>query len=276
MSRRANVAPIIAAGMLGIFSCAHEVVATGRAGSEEPQGMSVLTERPFSGVDEDGWAVPSPPDINNYTIVSDAAGPRSAPLVAAIRFPAGFSGGNSPAQTERSLGSTAGTLYVSIWIKLSSNWVGHPTGTNKVLHFWLAGLNRVFAFIDGSGSNVLKPYVGLQGIAAPYNDGAGQIATSVNLRPNVVGQTEVAIIRGQWYRWEIVFQVNTGGGANGTADWWIDGVKVAHYMGIPYVSASQSRFFDVMRWDPTWGGLGGAVPADQFMYMDHIYVSGKP
>jgi hypothetical protein len=30
-----------------------------------------------------------------------------------------------------------------------------------------------------------------------------------------------------------------------------------------------------MRWDPTWGGLGGTVPADQYMYLDHIYISGK-
>lgn len=268
--------PIIAAAILTIFSCAREVVAVGRGGSEEPPGMTVLTERPFSAVDEDGWGVPTPPDINYYTIVSDPDGPRSGPLVAAIRFPAGFSGGNSPAFSEKSLGSTAGTLYVSMWIKLSSNWVGHPTGTNKVLHFWVADLNRVFAFIDGSGSTELQPYVGLQGISAPYNDGAGQVSTSVNLRPNVAGQTGVQIVRGRWYRWEIVFQVNTGGSANGTADWWIDGVKVGHYRGIPYVSANQSRFFNVMRWDPTWGGRSGTVPADQFMYMDHVYISGKP
>ena len=267
---------MIAAGVLSIFSCGNGVVALGGTGSQEPQGMTLFTERPFSAVDEDGWGVPSAPDINNYTIDSDAVGPRSAPRVGTIRFPAGFIGGNSPAFSEKSLGSGAGTLYISMWIKLSSNWVGHPTGTNKVLHFWIAGLNRVFAYVDGAGSNVLKPYIGLQGIAAPYNDGAGQTATSVNLGPNVPGHTGVQIVRGQWYRWEIVFQANANGGANGSADWWIDGVQVGHYTGIPYVAANQSREFNVMRWDPTWGGRGGTVPADQFMYVDHIYVSGKP
>jgi hypothetical protein len=267
---------MIAAGVLSIFSCGNGVVAVGRSGSQEPSGMTLFTERPFSAVDEDGWGVPSSPDINNYTIDSDAAGPRSAPLVGTIRFPAGFSGGNSPAFSEKSLGNGAGTLYVSMWIKLSGNWVGHPTGTNKVLHFWIAGLNRVFAYVDGAGGNPLKPYIGLQGIATPYNDGAGQTATSVNLGPNVAGHTGVQIVRGQWYRWEIVFQANTDGGANGSADWWIDGVQVGHYTGIPYVAANQSRLFNVMRWDPTWGGQGAAVPADQFMSIDHIYVSGKP
>jgi uncharacterized protein YjdB len=245
-------------------------------GSVEPPGMTVLTERSFSAVAEDGWTVPTGTDLTNFTVVSDATAPKSAPLAVQIRFPAGFSAGGSPSVTERDLGSTASTLYVSMWIKLSSNWVGQMTGTNKVLHFWIAGLNRLFVYIDGSYGNTLQPYVGLQGIATPYNDGAGSTSTSVNLRPNVAGQTGAQIVRGQWYHWELVFAVNSSGSTDGTADWWINGVQVGHYTGIGYVSASQSRVFETMKWDPTWGGLGGTVPADQFMTMDHIYISGKP
>jgi uncharacterized protein YjdB len=245
-------------------------------GSIEPPGMARVTERSFSAVAEDGWTVPTGTDLTNFTVVSDATAPKSAPLAMQIRFPAGFGAGNSPALTERDLGSTASTLYVSMWIKLSSNWVGQITGTNKVLHFWMAGLNRLFVFVDGAGNNILQPFVGLQGIATPYNDGAGSISTSVNLRPNVVGQTGAQIVRGQWYHWELVFAINSSGSTDGTADWWINGVQVGHYTGIGYVSASQSRVFETMKWDPTWGGLGGTVPADQFMTMDHIYISGKP
>jgi len=274
-SRGLTMTPFIAIA-IALFACVKEVVATGQGENAEPQGMSVLTERPFKAVGEDGWGVPGSPDISNYTIVNDDNAPKSGPSVAAIRFPAGFAGGNSPAFSEKSLDSKMGTLYVSMWIKLSSNWVGHLTGTNKVLHFWVADLNRVFAYVDGSGSNVLRPYIGLQGIAGDYNDGAGQTSTSVNLRPNVAGQTNVQIVRGQWYHWEMLFVVNSNGAPNGTADWWINGVQVGHYMGIPYVSASQSRNFNVMRWDPTWGGRGGTIPSDQYMYLDHIYVSGKP
>ncbi|HEY5022322.1 MAG TPA: Ig-like domain-containing protein, partial [Gemmatimonadaceae bacterium] len=245
-------------------------------GTVEPLGMNVITERSFSAVAEDGWSVPTGSDLTNFTVVSDATAPKSAPLAMQIRFPAGFGAGGSPALTERDLGSTASTLYVSMWIKLSSNWVGQITGTNKVLHFWMAGLNRLFVFVDGAGNNILQPYVGLQGIATPYNNGAGSTSTSVNLRPNVVGQTGAQIVRGQWYHWELVFAINSSGSTDGTADWWINGVQVGHYTGIGYVSASQSRVFQTMKWDPTWGGLGGTVPADQFMTMDHIYISGKP
>ena len=245
-------------------------------GTVEPPGMTVITERSFSAVAEDSWTVPTGTDLTNFTVVSDATAPKSSPSVLQIRFPAGFSAGGSPALTERDLGSTASTLYVSMWIKLSSNWVGQMTGTNKVLHFWIAGLNRLFVYIDGSYGNTLQPYVGLQGIATPYNDGAGSTSTSVNLRPNVAGQTGAQIVRGQWYHWELVFAINSAGSADGTADWWINGVQVGHYTGIGYVSAGQSRVFQTMKWDPTWGGLGGTVPVDQFMTMDHIYISGKP
>jgi hypothetical protein len=245
-------------------------------GTVEPPGMTVITERSFSAIAEDSWTVPTGTDLTNFTVVPDLTAPKSSPSVLQIRFPAGFGAGGSPALTERDLGSTASTLYVSMWIKLSSNWVGQMTGTNKVLHFWMAGLNRLFVYIDGSGANILQPYVGLQGIATPYNDGAGSTSTSVNLRPNVAGQTGAQIVRGQWYHWELVFAINSSGGTDGSADWWINGVQVGHYTGIGYVSASQSRVFETMKWDPTWGGLGGTVPADQFMTMDHIYISGKP
>jgi len=242
--------------------------------SFEPSGMTVITERAFNSAVEDNWDLPNWVDPNNWKIGSDATAPYSPNNVLQIRFPAGFTGGDSPALSERPWSAPAGTLYVSMWIKLSSNWVGHLTGTNKVLHFWVAGLNRVFVFIDGSNSNVLKPYLGLQGIATAYNDGAGNTSTSVNLRPNV--QTSAQIVRGQWYHWEVVLGVNTGGSPNGTADWYINGVQVAHYTGIGYVSSGQSRNFTTMKLDPTWGGLGGTVPADQFMTFDHIYLSSKP
>ncbi len=242
-------------------------------GSIEPSGMSVITERAFNAAVEDGWDLPSWVDPNDWKIVADAAAPYSPSNILQIRFPAGFTGGDSPALSEKPFGTGVGTLYVSMWIKLSSNWVGHLTGTNKVLHFWIGGANRVFAYVDGSGSNTLKPYIGLQGIATSFNDGFGNNSTSINLRPNV--QTGSQIVRGQWYHWEMVFTSNTNGSANGTADWWINGVQVGHYTGIGYVSSSQSRNFTTMKLDPTWGGLGGTVPADQFMWMDHIYLSGK-
>jgi Bacterial Ig-like domain (group 2) len=240
----------------------------------EPLGLGVLTSRPFSAQVEDGWTMPTWA-APYFTIMQDAGAPKSPGGVGQIRFPAGFSGGDSPALVERDLGSTARTVYISMWIKLSSNWVGHLTGTNKVLHLWINGGNRVFAYADGGGTAPLAPSIGLQGIAGAYADGRGNVSTSVNLLPNVAGQTGVQLARGRWHRWELVLVSNTNG-ATGSADWWIDGVQVGHYTGIPYVPSGAAGTWDLVKWDPTWGGLGGTIPADQTMSMDDLYISGKP
>lgn len=243
-------------------------------GSAEPTGMTAITERPFNAAVEDGWLLPTWAQPY-FTVVADATAPKSPSNVARVRYPAGWAGGDSPALEERDLGGTATTLYVSMWMRLSPNWVGHPTGTNKVIHLWINGINRVFAFADGSGSNILTPRIGLQQIAAPYDDGFGNVATGVDLRPNVAGQLGVQIVRGRWHRWEIVLKSNTPGTATGSVDWWLDGTLVGHYTGIQYVGAGGSNTWDITKFDPTWGGLGGTIPAEQYLYMDHLYISGK-
>lgn len=237
-------------------------------GSVEPAGMTQLTQRSFNAVLEDNWI-----SAGNFSIAQDASAPKSPSGVGRVTYPAGFAGGDSPGLAERDLGSTATTLYTSLWVKMSSNWVGHPTGTNKIMHFWINGINRVFAYADGAGSDHLRPYIGLQQIAAPFYDGVSQTATGVNLQPNLVPTAE--LVRGQWYHWEIVMTSNTNGAANGTLDWYLNGQHVGSYTGITYVGAGASRTWDVTKIDPTWGGLGGTIPATQTMDFDHVYISGK-
>jgi subtilase family serine protease len=72
----------------------------------------------------------------------------------------------------------------------------------------------------------------------------------------------------------MVFKANSAGTADGTVDWWLDGVHVGSYTGIQFASGAAT--WSAMKWNPTWGGLGGTVPADMYESMDHIYVSGKP
>lgn len=268
----AGTAQIIATseGVTGsaTLSVTAPITTTTSGGSAEPTGMTAITQRSFNAVLEDGWISSGP-----FSIVQDASAPKSPSSVGRVTYPAGWAGGDSPALVERDLGGTATTLYTSLWVKMSSNWVGHPTGTNKIMHFWIDGINRVFAYADGAGSDVLRPYIGLQQLAGAYNDGAGQTATGVNLRPNLV---DYQLTRGQWYKWEIVMTSNVNGGANGTVDWYVNGTHVGHYTGIQYVGSGRPRTWDVTKIDPTWGGLGGTVPATQTMDFDHVYISGKP
>jgi hypothetical protein len=162
-----------------------------------------------------------------------------------------------------------------MWVKLSPNWYGNPSGVNKLYHVWVSGVNRLVASATGEASNPLVPQIRLQGLGGLYSDGTKAPAEDVNLNPNVAGQTSIKFERGQWYRWEVLTSAGTPGGANGTIDWWINGVHVGHYTGIPYVPPGGSPTWEIFKWDPTWGGMGGTVPADQFMYVDHIRISGN-
>jgi hypothetical protein len=186
-----------------------------------------------------------------------------------MKYPAGMSGGVGPAQTWRGLGNRK-TVYVSMWLKFSSNFQNHSSGVNKINHFWINGINRLVLIGKGQG---LATVIGLQQLAAPYNNGTGQNSTSVHLLPNIV--PTASMTRGLWHRVEIVLIANTPGVADGGVIMYQNGVKVLQYSGIMYAAAGGNGAWEQMNWNPTWGGIGDTVTSDMYMWMDHIFASGK-
>jgi hypothetical protein len=81
-------------------------------------------------------------------------------------------------------------------------------------------------------------------------------------------------MRGRWHQWEILLVSNTGNHANGTIQWWVDGVEVGHYDDVRFGTASQSKVWQRISWRPVWGGAGGVVREDMYMWMDRLYASG--
>jgi hypothetical protein len=73
----------------------------------------------------------------------------------------------------------------------------------------------------------------------------------------------------------VLLTANNPGQANGTADVWIDGVKVIRNTGITFVGPNESPRWEEVRWNPTWGGLNGTITAPFYAQMDHLYVSTK-
>ncbi|PYO47016.1 MAG: hypothetical protein DMD72_11240 [Gemmatimonadetes bacterium] len=233
--------------------------------SHEPPGATIISERPFTDFVEDGWTMQASPYLS---LEEDRAAPKSPPTVIQMLFPAGFGAGSSPAVAELALRSYPTTLYVSYWMKLSSNWFGQETGVNKVFHFWIGGRNRVYSLVRGAGNGPLHFEIDVQGVVA---GGQFDRGTTGNLAPNL--GVPATVVRGLWYQYEMVFKANTAGRADGSIEWWLNGVKVGSYRGIQFVPGDGS--WEDMEWSPTWGGLGGSVPADQFMSIDHVYVSGR-
>lgn len=234
-------------------------------GSHEPSGMTRIADRGFATMAEDGWGIPDSKLIPLVRFVQDATAVKSPSAIAQIVFVKGFAGGDEPVNLEKQFPFAASTLYVSYWHKFSANWQGHLTGMNKIMHFWIGGINRTYSYANGGGTTEpLTPGIGLQQVVN-YN-GSNQ------LLPNLV--PTVRIVRGVWEHWEILFKGNTAGAANGTLDWWINGVHVGSYTGIQYLTGAGT--WVSLKWAPTWGGLGDVTNAEQYDMMDHVYVSGKP
>jgi hypothetical protein len=206
-----------------------------------------------------------------FKIVTDSTALRTRINVGQIRFPAGFVGGDAPASAFlTSFGGSRRVIYVSAWHKFSPNFQNHPTGINKMIHFYIGGSNKLFLL--GRGNN-LDVAIGLQGIAAPYANTLGQSGTSIHLVPNVVPVAR--FVRGAWHRIELVLVANTPGVADGEATVFLDGVKALEYTGIMYVPTGAVGRWTGLNWSPTWGGGGGTVTADMYNWMDHFYLSAK-
>ena len=230
----------------------------------QPAGFTVLSERSFSAKSEAGWDTYEESQ-RNFTLISDSTAPKSPNGVGRILYPAGFAGGSSPAVLQRQIQGNYSRIYVSFWMRVSSNWQGHRTGTLKIHHFWSGGKNRAIFTAEGAGSAPLYPTMRLQGGDTPD--------TRSFLRPNLSSND---ITRGRWRRIEMLLIANTVGVNNGQAHWWMDGVKMGQYVDVGFVSTAGARFWEQVQYSPTWGGQLDTVLNDQTLDVDHMYISVAP
>lgn len=228
--------------------------------AHEPHGFVRITERGFDAFQEDGWLWGGRPAL--YSTVTVPTAPRSAEHVGRQTFPTGFAGGSSPVVLERGFPGTR-DIYVTFWFRVSDAWQGHPV-YNNVIRLWIAGQPRFYWGFHGADDQPLRPRAAIQATPTPP-DGARWFD------PNVMS---AAVVRGQWHRVELVIRTNSAGNADGQYHCWLDGVKVAEYRDVLYVGPGEGREWIGIQWAPSWGGLGGTVAHEQWMDMDHLYVSG--
>lgn len=225
--------------------------------------MTPITERPFTSKTENSsWDTDA-----SLSIVSDPAAPVSPSNAIRATYFAGHQTGTEPGHAG-TRHTAFGKVYICFSVKLSSNWVGNGTGTNKIIYEWIVSPAKPAFFFsaEGVGGNTLRPYARLQDIVT-FPGGNG------NLSPNLV--PSAAIVRGRWHIIEVYLQGNTSGAANGVIDWYLDGVRVGSVGGIGWSPGATT--FNVIEFRPIWGGLSTspAITSTQTMDMDHIRMSGK-
>ena len=77
-----------------------------------------------------------------------------------------------------------------------------------------------------------------------------------------------------WYHWEAIFELNYDYHWNGTMRMWIDGQMVMDYRDVKYVTPEHRVGFNLWKWNPTWGGMGGVRTRVDIMSIDDVRLSG--
>lgn len=228
--------------------------------ANEPSGMTSISERAFNSLAETGWGTMAGPGAS---IVADATAPQSPSNVLRFNYPAGMSGGGAPESSSLTIADYR-VVYLAYWVKYSPNWQGHLTAINKQGYVWFGNTPAFVIESEGIGSGTLHSRMAIQySLVQPNSSGW----YPQNLVPSA------AFRRGEWDLVEIVLTANSAGTADGAIDWWLNGVHVGSYGGIQWSSAA--TLWSYVRIDPVWGGIGDTVSSDQYMALDHYYISGK-
>ena len=233
--------------------------------SNEPAGMTVISERPFNALNELGCN-----DANGGgTIVTDATAPKSPSNVLQILLRAGFGEGGGPFAGDYTFSTNYRTIYVSYWAKYSSNWYGPSSNINKTFYLFTSlGAPSIVFDMDAGGNAPMQPVIAGQDILA---GGIGGDAANPFWTPNL---TTAIAARGQWHHIEFIVVGNTAGNRDGSIDWYLNGVHVGHYTGIQFQSGN--TVWNMFHYTLLYTGTNNSnPPADQYNWWDHIYLSGK-
>jgi hypothetical protein len=234
--------------------------------SNEPSGMTLLSDRQFNAIDELGW---DDGGGSGGAIIQDATAPRSQPNILRTTLPAGFRAGSGSYSGDFNFAASR-TLYVAYWARVSSNWQGPDAGINKQFYVYTStGEPSVVFAINGVNSDPLTPVVEGQDI---IRGGAGHgDAQNPDWGPNLVPSARVP--RGEWYQVEATIVGNTAGAADGSIDIYVNGVHVASYANIQFTSGAAR--WALFHYTNIWTGVAAVTRQAQTLDFDEIYLSGK-
>lgn len=191
-------------------------------------------------------------DPGDATILTDATAPYSPSNVLEQLYPAAMTDDQSSVSIQW-ISVSQRKLYCAFWIKFSSNFYGHPVGTNKLIHHVVGGSNHCYSMVSAGSSDPLVPILAMQGTVSNGVKSTGGAAIDQTL-PHMPGSVGLTISRNAWHHYEYIIIGNTNATADGSLDMWIDGLKTHEIRNVQF-SAGAATHAEV-KMDPTWGGNG--------------------
>lgn len=238
------------------------------------------------------WANSNNPAHAHLYTDADAS-PNTAPTgMLRAKFSAGLAAGVGPTQMQGwdSAGgdgepaAVKSGWYMSQLFRLTSGsgdgkWQSQTVGT-KIPGFIAFGVNApdgsqnegyllIVPGTGGANATSFKTDFRLQNVS-----GAGSLSgPGGNMPPNIVTTQLLTVDTLHRLSWQFV--INTVDVNDGIFRQWIDGVLTTQYTDVKYRVTGATQKFNLWKWNPTWGGSGGdTVTVDQWMDLDHVYMSG--
>ena len=278
-------------------------------GNKEPAGYRVLTDRHFRSKVTKAGKYPTPAELakgegwssteanhGNFRIVADPTAPSGDGLVGEMLYPAGMLAGRGPATATIYFEHGITEAYVAYWFKYSPNWVANKALVNKTFFMGVSGGNNQLIFVargsgapglrwddatgtlvkDPSWRGTMRPIIGLQGILDVHDNNPINAARSHN---RMAMDPSLEVVRDQWHKLELIIKGNSGPNKpDGRLMGWFDDTPAWDIQNLNWTKKSEpTRPFELTAFNenPTYGGGGPAVPFDQWLRFDRVYVSGK-
>jgi hypothetical protein len=154
-------------------------------------------------------------------------------------------------------------IYTVWWMRVSPNWESSPAGAGKINFLFTNGAGQVYTGLYHQGGTPSTGWVN----GPPYRIGVNTEWAPYGQAVWLPNATTTFINPGEWHKIEVYYRwETTSGAANGIIRWWVDGVLNGDYTNVRYPSSDFREF----QFAPT---LQNPPSAEQYMYVDHTYVS---
>lgn len=234
----------------------------------EPAGFTDLAPREFSTRVESGWY-----DNNMPTslLVDESSNYGVSGNVARCVYPTGYAGGSSPGSTGVAMSSSASfpsgsdEIYLCFEVRLSANWQGHSTGTNKIFYITMVE--------QGGGGD--PAFISVQTDNNPAQLSARYQGTGNTNYPNLAFVSTVEFAFGEWHLVELWLKRNSGVGVDdGAYRVWVDSKKTQEDLACEWYAEPGARW-TIVKWDPIWGGGGDTVSEEMYMDISRVHVGAR-
>ena len=229
----------------------------------QPGNFRLLNNQPWDQMTANGWNYLRRASSKDDDIVTDNAAPLSVPDELRIVFTPDMGHDNEPSVHWISLPGVK-EIYTAWWIKLSPNWTASPAGAGKITFLFTNGAGQVYTGYYHQGGDPTNGWID----GPPYRIGVNTEWAPYGQRVWLPNATTTYLNPGEWHRIEVYYRWETtpGTSGDGIIRWWVDGMLNGNYTSVHYPAGSFIEF----QYAPT---LQNPPAAEQYMYVDHTYVS---